>query len=82
MASAADPAPAASDDEFAKVVRPFLQRHCLACHGADKQQAERRFDQLDGAIRDDNSVTDYQDMLDQLNLGAMPPKEAPQPTTA
>jgi hypothetical protein len=35
---------------------------------------------LSGVIVDDNSLVDLQDMLDQLNLGEMPPKEARQPT--
>ena len=39
------------------------------------------FDRLNGEIADDNALIDLQDILDQLNLGEMPPKDARQPTT-
>ena len=67
---------------FQKVVSPFLAKYCVACHGATKQKGDRRFDQLSGKIVDDNSLVDLQDILDQLNLSEMPPKDAPQPTVA
>lgn len=65
---------------FAADVRPLLQAYCIKCHGAKQQKGERRFDRLDGAIADDEVLVDYQDMLDQLNLGEMPPADQPQPS--
>lgn len=60
-------------------VQSFLSSHCLRCHGLKSQKADRRFDQLDFTkIR----LTDaglLQDILDQLNLGAMPPEGEAQP---
>lgn len=67
---------------FDKTVKPFLNTYCLKCHGAKKQKGERRFDALSGAIPNTNALADYQDILDQLNLGEMPPKNAPQPPGA
>mgnify|MGYP003663022340 CR=1 FL=1 len=61
------------------VLHLFLQRHCVRCHGAEEQNAERRFDNLDVAITDNDVLIDYQDILDQLNLGQMPPEDEPQP---
>jgi len=63
---------------FAQTLKPFLARYCTACHGAEKQNADRRFDTLTGRIEDDNTLVDYQDILDQLNLGEMPPRKAGQ----
>ncbi len=63
----------------AQTIRPFLKQYCMGCHGPRRQRADRRFDQLPGAIGDDKSLTVYQEILDQLNLGAMPPKEAKRP---
>jgi hypothetical protein len=77
--SAAEPiAPSAN---FTDTVKPFLATYCVTCHGPAKQKGDRRFDVLDGQIADDNALIDLQDILDQLNLGEMPPKEAKQPTS-
>lgn len=37
--------------EFDKHVRPILERHCWACHGADKQQAGLRLDVRERAVK-------------------------------
>ena len=65
---------------FESTVRPFLRSYCVSCHGTKTQKAERRFDRLPGNITNDNSLVDYQDILDQLNLASMPPEDAPQPS--
>ena len=67
---------------FQTTVKPFLAAYCTRCHGAKLQKAERRFDKLPGKIDGDNTQVDYQDILDQLNLGNMPPQEAKQPKDA
>ena len=66
---------------FDVAVRPLLKTYCADCHGPDEQKGDRRFDVLDGNVRDMNSLADYQDVLDQLNLGEMPPQDAKQPTS-
>ena len=71
-----------SAEPFQKAVAPFLGKYCVACHGANKQKGDRRFDRLSGKIVDDNSLVDLQDILDQLNLSEMPPDDAPQPAVA
>jgi hypothetical protein len=66
---------------FPDHIRPFLTTYCTSCHGETKQKGDRRFDALTGEIEGDATLVDYQDMLDQLNLGEMPPpKEKKQPT--
>ena len=44
-----------------------------------KQKADRRFDLLSFPISDEDQLVDYQDALDQLNLGEMPPEDEPRP---
>src|SRR5437879_5077894 len=62
-------------------VKPVLTKYCVGCHGPTKQKGDRRFDELTGQIADDNALLDLQDIVDQLNLGEMPPpKEKLQPT--
>jgi len=79
--SRADESPQASIT-FDAHIKPFLTTYCVACHGPMKQKGDRRFDELTGKITNDNALVDWQDALDQLNLGEMPPKDAKQPTSA
>lgn len=63
-------------------LKPFLAEHCISCHGEKKQKGKLRFNQLDFAISDKDEALHYQDILDVLNSGEMPPKEEEQPTKA
>ena len=63
-----------------EVLSPFLKKHCVRCHGAQEQNGSARFDKLDYAISDKNEALHYQDILDVLNGGDMPPEDEPQPT--
>jgi hypothetical protein len=57
----------------------FFADYCVKCHGPEKQKAERRFDVLPAAVTHHDHLTDFQDIIDQLNLGEMPPPEEKQP---
>ena len=58
----------------------FLQKYCYECHGEDKQKGDRRFDGLEFPITDEHGLVEVQEIIDQLNLGEMPPaKSAAQP---
>ena len=67
---------------FATDPHTFLKDYCIDCHGAEKQKGERRFDQLILPAQNTENVIDLQDIIDQLNLGDMPPKKSKQPTAA
>lgn len=58
----------------------FLKTYCVECHGESKQKGERRFDQVGSNVTNEDQRLDLQDILDQLVLGEMPPKDAKQPT--
>jgi len=60
----------------------FLKAYCSECHGAEKQKGDRRFDQLVLPAKHADDVILLQDIVDQLNLGDMPPKKSKQPTEA
>jgi len=62
------------------ILGKFLQDHCIRCHGPEKQKAKLRFDQLDYAISDNGEALQYQDVLDVLNSGEMPPEDEKQPS--
>lgn len=68
---------------FDPEVRNFVQKYCVTCHGGETQKADRAFHKL--SIRrgdermvdlgDDSVVRSLRDVVDQLNLGEMPPKD-------
>jgi len=64
-----------------KTVTHFLQTYCNDCHGAEKQKGDRRFDTLALPAARVDTLTELKDILDQINLGDMPPKKSKQPST-
>jgi hypothetical protein len=79
-APAADkPAP---DGDFAKVVRPFVEKHCVACHNPEKRKA----DLVLSAYGDELSVvknrTVWQTVAKMVHTGEMPPDSRPRPPAA
>jgi len=65
---------------FAADKATFLKQHCIRCHGPAKQSGDRRFDTLTNQIQTPDEAMLWQEILDQLNLGEMPPKKEKQPT--
>jgi hypothetical protein len=80
------PAPAAdkpaANDDFAKVVRPFVEKHCVTCHNPQKRKA----DLVLSAYRDELSVlkkrTVWQAVVKMVRAGEMPPESRPRPPMA
>lgn len=67
-------------EDFQTQVRPLLAKHCYACHDEKKQEGDldlERFTSLD-LIRKD--VRPWQHVVEQVEVGEMPPKERPRPT--
>ncbi len=58
----------------------FVSKYCYQCHGAEKQKADRRFDMLSSTIADFREQELWQEVVDQLNLGDMPPEDESQPS--
>ena len=64
-------------------VRQLIQTYCIQCHGPNEDKGDRTFHEL-GQKKDAQWVVNLadsrkadllQDVLDQLNLGEMPPKK-------
>lgn len=70
-------APAVALD-YQRSVQPVLQRYCYGCHGAQKQKANLRYDQLAGYRPDDRNL--WAKVHEQVLAGEMPPEDHPQPT--
>ena len=60
----------------------FVSKYCYQCHGDEKQKADRRFDLLSSSIENFREQELWQEIVDQLNLGDMPPDDVPQPNEA
>lgn len=74
-------APVAAQDrnaEYNKILKPFLARHCVACHGKDKQESRIRFDRITGFRKQDVHL--WTRVYAKLKSGEMPPKGRPQPS--
>jgi Protein of unknown function (DUF1592)/Protein of unknown function (DUF1588)/Protein of unknown function (DUF1585)/Protein of unknown function (DUF1595)/Protein of unknown function (DUF1587)/Planctomycete cytochrome C len=75
---AATPVLAATDGRTAP---HFLQTYCNECHGTEKQKGDRRFDTLALPVAKVDTLIELKDILDQINLGEMPPKKSKQPSS-
>ena len=73
---------AEGDAKYKEIVRPFLAQRCFKCHGAELQKADLRFDTLTLDLHDEDVLLTWQNIVDMLNLGLMPPYEEPQPELA
>ncbi len=65
---------------FAEAGVPFLEKHCVACHGKDKQKGDFALHEF----RDDLSVLRarkrWREVVEQVRSGDMPPDDKPQPS--
>lgn len=68
--------------EFNDQVRPFLVRHCLVCHGAEKPKGDLRLDRLSSDSSDETNRAAWLKVLKRVTAGEMPPKAKPRPTQA
>ncbi len=65
---------------FADDLQSFSKTYCIQCHGENDPKGERRLDQVSLTVEHADRLIDLRDILDQLILGEMPPKDAKQPT--
>ena len=81
--SGADPAPKPVPDaavDFNSAVRPILAKYCLGCHSTKAQKGSldlERFSTLDLVRKE---IKPWQQIIEQLEAGEMPPKDKPQPS--
>jgi hypothetical protein len=58
----------------------FLEKHCVRCHGPQKEEGDIRIDQLSRDFKAGVDTHHWAEALDKLNSGEMPPEDEPQPT--
>ncbi len=63
-------------------VMPFLNDHCVRCHGEEKQKGDFRIDTLSGDFTVSANAELWAEVMGRLNAAEMPPEDEPQPTAA
>jgi hypothetical protein len=58
----------------------FLEKHCVRCHGPQKEEGDIRIDRLSRDFKAGVDSHHWAEALDKLNSGEMPPEGEPQPT--
>jgi mono/diheme cytochrome c family protein len=58
----------------------FLETHCLACHGPEKEKGDLRVDQLSRDFKLGADSHLWAEVIEQVNSGEMPPKKEKRPT--
>lgn len=67
---------------FDAEIAPFLKTNCLGCHGRDSPEGDISLLNLEGDPAVESSVAVWWQVLEQLEIGAMPPEDEHQPTAA
>lgn len=76
-APAAEPAKEELDRGFTEVMQPFVQNYCLACHGADKQEAGLDMSGFSSPAAVVKNERACELVLKRLEAEEMPPEDAP-----
>ena len=74
------PGARALERDFTSRARPVLQEYCLGCHSTEKQKGELDLERFTSFAEFLKHPKVWQDVVDQMALGEMPPKDKPQPS--
>ena len=69
-------------DGYESRVRPFLETHCVKCHGPAKSKSKITVHTLNGDLSSGQDLEKWESILDMLEFGEMPPIDEPQPKKA
>ncbi len=67
------------DSGFRTIVGPFFETHCVDCHGAEEPEGEFALHELTGGSKVVSDIERWEQILEKLVLGEMPPDEEEQP---
>ena len=72
----------ASDLRAAEPFEAFLEKHCIRCHGPEKEKGDLRIDQLSRDFKLGADTHHWSEVIEQVNSGEMPPKKEKKPSQA
>ncbi|PHR97394.1 MAG: hypothetical protein COA78_27740 [Blastopirellula sp.] len=64
---------------FDTLVKPFLKKHCVGCHGADDPEGDISLHAITGHLSKGTGIKSWEKIYHQLTLASMPPKDEEQP---
>lgn len=67
---------------YTKAVQPLLHQYCFECHDERKAKGKIRLDTIDPDLPNGEHTGVWEDVLEQLKTGEMPPEDEKQPTLA
>lgn len=67
---------------FKDSVAPFFAKNCVECHGEKKQKGKVTLHDIHGDLSSGEALDRWEDILEMLESGEMPPEDEPQPTAA
>jgi hypothetical protein len=70
----------AATPDFGREVQPLVQQYCLRCHSTEKQKGDIDLEQFTSTADFLRHPKPWEQVVEQLSLGEMPPKDKPQPT--
>ena len=76
------PSLASAGIEVPESIHSFMKNHCYRCHGPETQEADLSLHDITLTIVDSADAVNWQDILDRLNAGEMPPADESQPSKA
>lgn len=68
--------PPVDGETFERTIQPLLKKHCVRCHGAEKQEAQLRLDQLSPDMLASKTASLWHELINRVNSGEMPPESA------
>lgn len=72
--------PSVAEEADRRVVNEFMGKYCLECHDSSVAKGERDFEALDLPLKTHHDLIAAKEIIDQVTLREMPPKDADQPT--
>jgi len=75
-ACAAEPTGDELSRNFAETIKPFLNSHCLACHGQERQEAKLDLSVYSSMEDVTNAHPTWEVVLERLEANEMPPEES------
>jgi len=60
----------------------FLEKHCISCHGPEKEKGDLRLDKLSRDFKLGADSHHWAEVIENVNSGEMPPKKEKRPTQA
>lgn len=68
---------AKTESSFKKKVVPFFEEYCIRCHGPEKSKGQISLHTLNGDFSSGRDLERWENVLDMLESGEMPPKAKP-----